>query len=115
MMTKPEFIENLKEYHRLSEKSESWFKASLAIFCVLVVLVTSIFDSFGNFLFDIGSWLAVIIFVAIMVHGVRTERKIDRKTSMFCEVCKKRYDEETLAYAVLINECQNCKSVIYET
>ena len=114
-MTKAEFIENLKEHNRLSDNSENWFKASLAILCIVFILVTSIFDLFDGLLFNILSWLAVLVFAVIMIHGNRTEKKIDKMTSMFCGTCKKRYDEETLAYAVLINECQNCKSAIYET
>jgi len=114
-MTKSELIENLIEHHRLSKKSESWFKAWLVIFCALFIVVTSIFDSFDNILFNIGRWAAAIIFILLIIHGNRAEKNIDRETSMFCKNCKKRYNEETLAYAVLVNECQNCESSIYET
>ena len=113
-MIKSELIANLKENNRLHKKSESWFKTLIFIFFLCFILFDWYFKPEG-IVFDLAGWIAVAVFIGLMVHDIRTEKNINLKTSMFCETCKERYDEETLAYAVLINECQNCKGVIYET
>lgn len=114
-MTKSELVSNLKEYDRLSDSWSSRCTGALGVLLLAYVGFTFFFDLPSNRVADIGGWLLIIIFLGGMIYTRMSEKKIDERTSMFCESCKKRFDEDTLAYAVLINECQNCKSTIYET
>ena len=113
-MDKSELIANLKENHRLHEKSGSTFKTVLFISCLLWGSATYFLELSSVFI-NIGGWVIVVIISWLCWNDNRIGKKIDTKTSMHCPICKKRYDEETMAYAVLINECQNCKTVIYDT
>lgn len=113
-MTKSELIANLRENSRLSVQSDNWFKSGVMIFFLCFVLITSWYE-LDHPAISFAGWFALVVLVFGVVHGKRAERNIDRKTSMFCGECGKRYDEETLAYAVLVNECQSCESAIYET
>jgi len=113
-MDKSELIANLKENHRSFESSLSRFKSIMFFFCILWILAIYFLDLDSSF-FNIGGWVIVIIFFWLCWYDDRTQKQIDKKTSMFCPSCKKRYDEETMAYAVLVNECQNCKAPIYDS
>ena len=113
-MTKSELIANLNENNCLHSETESWLKSIIWVVCLSFVLLNAYYK-FEGVVFDVIGWIAAIIFIWMTISGSRTAKNIDKKTSMHCSACSKRYDEETFAYAVLVNECQNCKNAIYET
>lgn len=112
-MTKNELLKNLKEYDRLGKNSENWFITLLFMACVCFLLANYFFD-FQTEISDWIGWAVAATIIILMVYDIRLSKKIDKQTSMYCNNCHKRFDENTLAYAVLKNECQNCKHPIYD-
>jgi len=108
LMTKDQFIENLKENKRQTNSFND-------VGCFLIVFLF-IFTGFISIRFDISWWwLVVVIFLGIDFFEDRKIKKVDNDTYMFCLNCKKHFDKDTLDQAILMNECQNCGSQIYQT
>jgi len=112
-MTKSEFISNLKLHEHLLNSSWSRFEPIIYAACLIALVGKSFFELSG-IIFDLMSVTLVVIMLWLLLKS-NSNKKIDEQCSMFCEQCEIRFEEETLAYAVLVNECQNCKNPIYET
>ena len=113
-MKKDRFIEYLEENNCSKANLEPSGFAMWVHFLIIYVIVR-MFDI--EWLFGLVG-IFVIFFCLCVAYsfyiGVK-KRSIDKKTRMFCGNCGKRFNEKTLAYAVLENECQNCHNEIYET
>ena len=116
LMTKDEFVENLK-----CHQEQSWTfakKTSTVAVTVFVILFLSIwlklFENIADPRMVVGLVLLIyLIFYLIIRH--KHEKNIDRENSMHCSSCGKRFDQNSLPIAVLENKCQECGAKIYDT
>ena len=114
-MKKDKFIENLKENNQ--RKNDILMSASfptIAFLSLCGYLFAWFFNIEWLFKFE-GLLIPIIITIGYSINEKIQIKNIDNDTSFFCQSCNEPFNEKTLAYAVLVNECPNCKNEIYET
>jgi hypothetical protein len=111
-MTKSELIENLKKRVSLVEKSRHRFKCVYLPILIILYTVAYIYLPFPELrYFSVETILAGIFLVCLWAVDVWS----NLASKIYCEHCTAEFSEDSLAYSVAVNACNNCMKPMYET
>ena len=116
LMTKNQFIENLKSHQKQTEL----FAKKISITAVIVIAIFFLLLWLKPFegIIDYRIILSICLLIVLVFFGFissRHEKNNDKENYMHCRNCRERFDQNTLSIAVLENKCQECGAKIYDT
>ncbi len=115
-MTKEELLKNLKG-HESQTGSFGWKTGIAGGTAIFLALLPRWFNPLESII-DSDTLMVILLYAFIVPYfyiSIKHDKSIDKKYSMYCASCGKRYDPATLPIAVLENQCQKCGARIYDT